>query len=42
MRHSTYPDKSFEVVGNELWAIITDDPWTRIGVFLLRKLNAKD
>src|SRR5512133_4030037 len=35
MGHSRYPDEFLEVLGNELWPVVGNDPWPGRRVFLL-------
>ena len=39
MRHARDPNKLFEVLGDELWTVVRDDPRPRLRVLLLRSLQ---
>jgi len=34
MRHASHPDELFEILGNELRAVVGNDPWCGVGKFL--------
>jgi hypothetical protein len=39
VRHPRDPNELLEVLGDELWPVIRDDPWSSFRVLLLRPLQ---
>src|SRR5581483_2525841 len=39
MSHSTDPDELLEVLGDELWPVVRDDPRPRVGILLACPLD---